>query len=348
MAAFASLDNPFTSYYAQLLHQGNMLQDHVRTGTYQNAFLQNKSDFEGKVVLDVGTGSGILAFFACQAGAAKVYAVEASDSAEIAKELAEKNGFGDRVIVVKGKVEEITIPEKVDIIISEPIGTLLVHERMIESYIAARDRFLKPGGMMFPTTGTIVLAPFTDEALYKEQMGKASFWDNAEFYGIDLTCAKDRAQQEYMSQPIIGYYASKSHLSQGRTLHRVDFTTVTADELKNFEISFDFVMDSTGLMHGIGAWFDLSFDGTTETVILSTAPDLPGTHWYQARLLLYTPIAVNNGQLVSGNLKFEANDKFSYFISMEAELMGSDVQVIATNPRINLHDQMYHYLYGSS
>lgn len=48
-------------------------------------------------------------------------------------------------ITPKGKIEEISLPEKVDIIVSEPIGFLLVHERMLESYITARDRFLKPG-----------------------------------------------------------------------------------------------------------------------------------------------------------------------------------------------------------
>jgi histone-arginine methyltransferase CARM1 len=65
-------ENPFTHYYGQLLHQGNMLQDLVRTGTYQQAFLQNRASFEDKVVLDVGTGTGILSFFAAQAGARKV------------------------------------------------------------------------------------------------------------------------------------------------------------------------------------------------------------------------------------------------------------------------------------
>jgi hypothetical protein len=58
--------NPFTQYYAQLLHQGNMLQDAVRTSAYQQAMLQNTADFVDKVVLDVGTGTGILSFFATQ------------------------------------------------------------------------------------------------------------------------------------------------------------------------------------------------------------------------------------------------------------------------------------------
>ena len=48
---------------------------------------------------------------------------------------------------------------KVDTLISEPIGVLLVHERMIESYLHARDNFLKPNGNMIPSSGTIFLAP---------------------------------------------------------------------------------------------------------------------------------------------------------------------------------------------
>ena len=140
--------NPFTVYYAQLLHQGNMLQDYVRTGTYRHAFMSNTTDFTDKVVLDVGTGTGILALFAVQAGARKVYAVEASESAEVARTLVAANGYADKIEIIQGKLEEINLPEKVDIIISEPIGFLLVHERMLETYAVARERFLKPGGWM--------------------------------------------------------------------------------------------------------------------------------------------------------------------------------------------------------
>lgn len=57
------------------------MQDFVRTSTYQKAVLSNLSDFKDKVVLDVGAGSGILSFFAAQAGAKHVYAVEASSMA---------------------------------------------------------------------------------------------------------------------------------------------------------------------------------------------------------------------------------------------------------------------------
>lgn len=318
-----------------------MLQDTVRTGAYQNAFLLNQNDFKDKVVLDVGTGTGVLAFFAVQAGAKKVYAVDASQSIEIAKQLSNMNGFSEKIVFIQGQLENITIPEKVDIIISEPIGFLLVHERMLETYAIAREKFLKPGGLMFPTTGSIVIAPLTDDAVYREQLAKIAFWQNQSFFGLDLTVALEQAYREYFSQPVVGFFPASSLLSSERTVHTVDFSSVTAQELQNFEVLFSFNIEHTAIMHGLGCWFDLVFLGSTATVILSTAPDQPGTHWYQCRLLLRSPIAVNRGQSVSGSLLFEANDKFSYFISMTARLDGTSV---SSDNRIALHDQMYHYL----
>lgn len=322
-----------------------MLQDYVRTGAYQNAMFSNPASFKDKVILDVGTGTGILSFFAVQAGARKVYAVEASDAAKVAKILSAKNGFDNKVEIIFGKIEEIELPEKVDVIISEPIGFLLVHERMLESYAIARDRFLKPDGLMFPTTGSIVLAPFSDDSLYNEQNVKAQFWENSNFFGIDLTPLVDQAQDEYFSQPIVGYFHTSCIISSHRTVHSIDFQRVSCLELQNFEINFSFRIDKTSIMHGIAGWFDINFVGKDCTVVLSTSPEAPGTHWYQCRLLFKEPIAVNKGQYVIGTLNFEANEKFSYNLVLNARIDGTTIE--ASN-RLNLHDQHYHYLSSSS
>lgn len=57
----------------------HLSQDYIRTGTYHAAITENRKDFEGRRVMDVGCGSGILSMFAAQAGAERVYAVEASE-----------------------------------------------------------------------------------------------------------------------------------------------------------------------------------------------------------------------------------------------------------------------------
>lgn len=76
-----------------------MIQDSARTETYQNAILSNRAVFEGKTVLDVGAGTGILSVFCAQAGASRVFAVEASRTVEIARQLVDENHFSDIIEV---------------------------------------------------------------------------------------------------------------------------------------------------------------------------------------------------------------------------------------------------------
>lgn len=123
-----------------------MLEDHKRTGAYYRAVMNNAACFKDKVVLDVGTGSGILAIFSALAGARKVYAVEATSMAKMARRLVAHNKLEGVVEVIQGTIETVELPEKVDIIISEWMGYFLLRESMLDSVIVARDKFLKPDG----------------------------------------------------------------------------------------------------------------------------------------------------------------------------------------------------------
>ena len=103
---------------------------------------------------------------------------------------------------------------------------------MLETFILARDRFLKQDGYMFPTNGSVILAPITDEYIYKEQLKKAEFWNNSNFYGVDLTSVISQAHDEYFRQPIVGYISNEAFLSTQRAIHTIDFNTVTLEELQ--------------------------------------------------------------------------------------------------------------------
>jgi histone-arginine methyltransferase CARM1 len=71
--------------------------------------------------------------------------VEASEIVDYARRLVAGNpSLGQHITLIKGKIKEVELPEKVDILISEPMGTLLLNERMIELYVMARDMFLSP------------------------------------------------------------------------------------------------------------------------------------------------------------------------------------------------------------
>ena len=206
----------YFDYYASIAEQQNMLQDRVRTGTYFTAIMEHALEsFKDKIVLDVGAGSGILSCFAALAGAKRVYAVEASGMATSCESLVRSDKRLAGVIkVIKGRVEsdfvrreilddlrrvggvESTVDgdacvKNIDTLISEPMGTLLFNERMIESYLVARDIYLKQGGDMFPSKGRVHVSLYEDETLRREIAEKASFWNSnssRDFYGVDLTC----------------------------------------------------------------------------------------------------------------------------------------------------------------
>jgi type I protein arginine methyltransferase len=305
-------------YYGMLQHQQNMLQDHVRTGAYYAALTENASDFQGKAVMDVGCGSGILSFFAAQAGARVVYAVEASEFARYAERLVKTNPvLGSRIKVIKGKVEEITLPEKVDVLVSEPMGTLLVNERMLETYIYARKHHLVPGGKLFPTNGTIYMTAFSDTALWNEVSNKSSFWTHDNFYGVDLGALTEEARMSSFAQPVIDQIPPHVLVSNS-VVQTFDFQTLDESDLLDFEIKLSLQVSRPCTVHGIAAWFDVGFVGTSCTRTLSTSPGNPLTHWYQMRVVLSEPITVTmGGETITGTMRFKAHDRQSYDLILD-------------------------------
>ncbi|KAJ1672925.1 Nuclear SAM-dependent mono-and asymmetric methyltransferase, partial [Spiromyces aspiralis] len=189
--SMTSKDYYFDSYAHFGIHE-EMLKDEVRTLSYRNAIMNNPHLFKDKIVLDVGCGTGILSMFAAKAGAKHVIGVDMSNIIDQARQIVEENGLSDKITLIKGKMEEITLPcEKVDIIISEWMGYFLLYESMLDTVLAARDKYLAEGGMIFPDKATMVIATIEDSE-YKEE--KISFWDNV--YGFKMSCIKDIALRE--------------------------------------------------------------------------------------------------------------------------------------------------------
>lgn len=155
-----------------------MIQDKVRTATYANFILATPHLFRDAIVLDVGCGTGILSLFAARAGAQRVIAIDASQIANSAEKIVKANGFENVITVIKGKVEDVSLPdgiEKVDIIVSEWMGYALLYESMLDSVLVARDRFLRPGGVLAPSQCHLMLGLCDAAEIRKDRI---DFWDD--------------------------------------------------------------------------------------------------------------------------------------------------------------------------
>src|SRR5437667_9667032 len=92
------------------------ISDPVAMSAYREAI--QKTVRPGDVVLDLGAGTGILSYFACEAGAGKVYAVEPTGIIALIPQLAADNGFADRLILMKAESFDVELPEKVDVMVA--------------------------------------------------------------------------------------------------------------------------------------------------------------------------------------------------------------------------------------
>ncbi len=268
--------NPYFTSYARLSIQRGMLADSARTRAFQKAIQEVVKP--GDVVLDVGTGTGILSFFAARAGAKKVYAVDYSDVIHLARQLAAANGLADKIEFIKGRVEEIEVPQKVPVIVSEWIGAFLLNESMFLSYLDARDRFLQPGGTAIPSRARMYLYPLDDSTLYVDH--GLGYWERP-VWGLDYKKAAEWEMNnlEYEIRDL----HHLSALAEPRQISDIDCVHATANEF-SVDTSVEFSVERDGFVHGFGGYFDLDL---SPSVTLDTSPFSLQTHWKQA----YFPIS---------------------------------------------------------
>lgn len=333
----------FHSYAHVGIHE-EMIKDRVRTDTYRAAIMQHQSSIAGKVVVDVGCGTGILSIFCAQAGAKRVYAVDASEIAIQANEVVKANNLSDTVIVLHGRVEDVEIEEEVDVIISEWMGYMLLYESMLGSVIIARDRWLKPGGLILPSTATLYMAPVTHPDRYSDSI---DFWRNV--YGIDMSAIMPLAKQCAFEEPCVETIVGENILTWPHVVKHVDCYTVTISELESVTTRFHFKSMMRAPLHGFAFWFDVEFSGpaispdnnqTTslltdthpvdgsqrkkrtnpnEALVLSTAPEDHPTHWQQTLIYFYDPIEVEQDQLIEGSVTLSQSKENPRFMNIHLE-----------------------------
>ncbi|XP_054893158.1 protein arginine N-methyltransferase 6 [Poeciliopsis prolifica] len=308
----------FDSYSDVTIHE-EMIADHVRTNAYRTAILKNSESIRGKVVLDVGAGTGVLSIFCAQAGAKKVYAVEACSIAEQAAEIVKQNNVEDVVEVIRGTVETVELPEKVAVIVSEWMGYALLHESMLNSVLCARDRWLEAGGLILPSRAELYITPISDPVVED----RLYFWYTVkEQYGVDMSCMSHFARRCIRNSDItVSAVAVEDVLSHPARFAELDLHAVTAEELRTVKGRFACASFGSAAVNAFCVYFAVTFPCPEKplSLVLSTSPFKPETHWKQAVLYLDSPVEVVQDTPVRGEVSMFPSEDSSRHICIHVD-----------------------------
>jgi SAM-dependent methyltransferase len=264
-----------------------MALDAVRNDAYARALGQViRAD---TVVLDLGAGLGIHGLMAAKLGARRVYLVEQEDVIAIADENVRANGLQDVVQCIHGRIENVELPEPVDVIVSVLTGNFLLTEDLIPSLLYARDKFLKPGGTMIPSEATMSIVPVTASALHEKEI---ACWSVSE-HDVDLSPVRAYAANSllFRNQDL----EETRDLAEPVAVLTLDFQRGAYTAL-NAQVSV--TITQSGVCHGWAGWFVMKLADEC----LSTSPRAKRTHWSPAFLPIDPPVAVEAGDQVEFHL----------------------------------------------
>jgi type I protein arginine methyltransferase len=255
----------------------SLLADRIRCDAYREAIRLTVKP--GDVVVDLGAGTGLLSFFAAQAGARRVYAIEASGIADVAAELIEANGFRDRITLIRKNSKRVRLPERCDVLVTETLSSLCFDTESIVEFVAdARERFLKPGGRIIPQSADTFFMPFSSDAFGIGRLNTNEPGETPAFYGLDYKPFVKKLSEDY--RLVSASSKQFTSMSPPGLAYHLDFHKDVRNPSKTF---IPFRITEDGRLDGFLAWFEAQL---CEGVTLSNSPYLPLTHWKQ----LYLPL----------------------------------------------------------
>jgi len=271
--------------YIPIHYHFQMLEDEARMLGFKEAL--NFLIPEGGKVLDMGSGTGVLSFFAAQK-AARVYSVERQpDLVECAKALFDANGCGDKVELVQGDARSYLPPEPVDIVVCEMLHSALLREKQLEIIESFKQRYREKFGDKLPV-----------------------FIPNASILGVEPICA-DFSFQGYHAP--IAFFEDPGGLSNRYTsLGEVKpYAILDYQEDNGLELSYDGILSANE-----GGYFNaLRF--ITKNILAMDLKSANTVDWMNMNLILpiKQPADAKAGDQFHVKFKYDAGGEISSLIS---------------------------------
>jgi predicted RNA methylase len=272
-----------------------MLNDEARTKAYQQAIRNQVTPDD--IVLDIGTGTGVLAVTAAMAGAKHVYAVEQTSLGDIAQQVFEKNGLAHKITLIKGNSKTIVLPEKATVLVSELIGNDPLAEGILSTTEDALKRLMQPDPRLIPKTLNTYAIPFEipqqELAKYKFLPSMIERWRQQ--YAIDFSPFMFNTEQSEQICTVNTFNTRAwKRLGEPVLLNNIDLSSIPYSNI-NVDQQFDILVD--GHLNGILIYFDIMLG---DEMLFSIHPDkaISTNHWMSHVWLPGQPLEVENGHAV--------------------------------------------------
>lgn len=268
------------------------LADTNRVAAFERAIRETVRP--GDVVVDLGSGSGILGLLACRAGARRVYSIDEGPIVGLARAICHANGFSDRMVFVRDVSTRATLPERADALVTDQIGRFGFEAGLVGYVRDARRRLLKADASTVPAAVTLRVAPIEAEM----QWNAVVFWArpvagldvsavlrSAMSTGYPLSVLPDQLLAEPSSIADLPLSTGTTRL-RGRTRH---------------------VVTRAGVLHGVAGWFDARL---SPSVTMTNSPlDASRINRRQVFFPIERPVEVGTGDAIEIAMTILADDQ---------------------------------------
>lgn len=340
----ASSSESETAYYAHFDDPTSHLfyvRDEGTTSAFRRAIAANASLLKDKVVLDLGCGPGHLALLCAKAGARHVYAVDGSEgAAAMARQVVAAAGLGDRITVIHGDVEEVSLlaaasskggrdlggDGKVDVIVGDFVGPMVLGGGMMRALAVAKKLHLRPGGIILPDLVELEVAGVDD----KDYLASSQqTWEGA-IPGIDLS----PVMSQVVRTPRLDILTRSSQLfTSTSSLLMLDLNGDQAVPKtlggSGFSAPFEIRALRDERMHALVFWisFTFTFGGKAAQPVVSVSCDpCQGSPTHQKALFLNFPksIRLSEGDSISGTVSCapSEDDHRCILVDLEVDYKG--------------------------
>ena len=214
----------------------------------------------GDVVLDLGTGIGLLAIAAAQAGASRVYALEPTGIGTLAEANFHANGYGDRITLITGMSTDVELPERADVLLSDLVSNDPLGEGVVQIVADARKRLLKAGARLMPSEVRIHALPVAvPEALLPRDAFTSTRLDTwRRRYGIDFGALAENAPPPPPSCTVNPWRVAGRAIGTPVQVFEAQLATATIDDLA-IHAEGAFEATDAALLNGVLIYWEAEF-----------------------------------------------------------------------------------------